>query len=582
MGGYLKMIGQKIGDCRGWIVDLPMPKSESLLLLNFSSLFSILQSFGHYVIASSNVVAQSDTVFADIEPRNAVFLAIALLVLLGTQIAQKKRPTLSNGYFAGWIERFQAGKKAKQQEQSYSKEFSFRCGNVPVCDAQMSTLVAGSPGTGKSYSVIVPAVLSVIRQEYPIVLYDFAYPELSEQIAGYAASCGYQVHVFAPGYSESEILNPVEVLLNEEDIDTAKQFIQVVSQNQTTQKHNSSENDFFARGGISIAEAAICLAKSTPYPDLVMASAILGLPRLTDRLQACSTLNPWIRKSFEQLISVADSEKTAAGLLASAQDILRDFLRPRYLASLCGASPIPFYLEGKQLLILGVDRERGSVVSPILAGIVDLLVNKNAIPTRKNPIFMVLDEAPSLYLPRLPKYLAENRKYGMGWLLGVQNQGQLNKVYSVDLAQTIFSTCGTKILFNPREYSSAKLYSDLLGEVQIDYSQYSRSRGAAKSSTSITPQHRTRPLYHPNQFLKMKRGNGIVLNSGFSNHKETFVPFKTKFKLSKQDQEAIAISRKTWPQMRQSFEDQTCLKAFTALDLSCYQSYAENLLPLIE
>ncbi len=508
-----------------------------------------------------------------------IILVILIILVLLMSLLQRRHPLLANAYWGGFWEYRTARSKAERQQQTDELEFSLNSGNLPVTDAQRSIFVSGMPGSGKSYSVIVPAILDAIGQDLPTIVYDFAYPELSTKIAAYAQFRGYDLHIFAPGYEESGILNPVDILENEEDIDTARQLVRIASENQSRQSSHGNER-FFTRGGVSLAEGALAFAKGTKYTDVMMASAILELPQLVQRIQHSSTINPWVRQSFAQLIAVADSEKTVASLIGSAQDIFKDFLRPRYLGALCGFSTIPLCLEGKKLLILGVDRPRRAVVAPIIASILDFMVAKNATPYRQKPIFIALDEAPSLYLPYLNHYIAENRKFGMSFLLGVQNHEQLSHSYSHELAQSIFSTCGTKILVNPGEYNSAKLYSDLLGDVQVNYWQRTTNRGGSKASHSFSPQHRTKKLWEPAQFLKMQEGRAVVVSPGFSNRKEGFIPLKHRFRLSELEQKAIAYSQSYWHQLRDELANNSPQRPITNEEMLLYRQEAETLLPL--
>ena len=508
-----------------------------------------------------------------------LFVALIFLLLI-LSLVNNSNPRIATAYFGGTKERVMAIRKAKKQSVRLEKNFSLWVGSLPLTDMQQSMLVSGMPGIGKSYSVIVPATLSAIRQGTSIVLYDYAYPELSQKIAGYAHSQGYDISIFAPGYKESGVINPVEILENSQDIDTAHQFVFVASENQGNNSQNSGDNSFFVRGGVSLVEGAMTLAKSTDFPDLYLASEILALPNLPQRLiHAANNLDPWVRKAFAVITALTDAEKTAAGIIASAQDIMSDFIRPRYISALCDYSSMPLYLEGKQMIILGVDRQRRTVATPILASIIDLLVNKNAVPERSTPILFVLDEAPSIYLPNLSQYLAENRKYGMSFILGTQNQAQLNKVYSQDEAQTIFSTCATKILFNPGEYNSAKLYSDLLGDVQVNFWQRTKNSGKS-SSHSLSRQYRTRKLYEPSQLMKMPEGKAIVLNPGFHNRRDIFVPMKQKFKVSTTDEEAISFSEQKWPHLRTMLEEQSWQQPMKPSDMDAYLQAANQLLPM--
>lgn len=62
-------------------------------------------------------------------------------------------------------------------------------------------------------------------------------------------------------------------------------------------------------------EGCFLLAKSAPYPDMVMAYSILGLPKLEVRLQFAKEqgrLDEFVEASFQQLLQSAESEKTVA------------------------------------------------------------------------------------------------------------------------------------------------------------------------------------------------------------------------------------------------------------------------------
>ena len=59
-----------------------------------------------------------------------------------------------------------------------------------------------------------------------------------------------------------------------------------------------------------------------------------------------------------------------------------------------------------------------------------MTVAKAIAKKRKDPLIVVLDEVPSLYLPDLFKWLNESRSEGFCGILGWQNMGQLLMVDS--------------------------------------------------------------------------------------------------------------------------------------------------------
>jgi type IV secretory pathway TraG/TraD family ATPase VirD4 len=105
-----------------------------------------------------------------------------------------------------------------------------------------------------------------------------------------------------------------------------------------------------------------------------------------------------------------------------------------------GQTTLPLDLDGKQLIVFGLDRNNRDIVAPLLAAILHMIVSRNVSRTtpRKDPLVTVLDELPTLYLPALVNWLNENREDGFCGILGYQNLAQLEQFYGKELARAIF------------------------------------------------------------------------------------------------------------------------------------------------
>ncbi|MGG6264136.1 type IV secretory system conjugative DNA transfer family protein [Leptolyngbya sp. AN03gr2] len=418
-----------------------------------------------------------------------------------------------------------------------------------LTEAQSGTAVVGGPGTGKTHSIIDPSLRSVIDQGFPLILYDFKYPIQSERIAGVAAKAGYEVRVFAPGFPESDVCNPLDFIRDIDDVEMARQIAIVLNRN-FKPGTQTVEDPFFTNSGDQLIQAVLLLAKSTPYPDIITCAKALGAPNLAARMQAAD-LPTWIETSFGQLISMADSEKTVASVISTASILFSRFMSPTILSVFCGTSTIPLTLSGKQLLILGMDQERRDVVAPLLATVLHMIVTKNANPNRKDPLVLALDELPTLYIPDLVKWINEFREYGLSCLLGFQNLAQLEKVYGRETARAIFGGCAGKVIFNPQEYESADVFSKFLGEEHLQYKGRSRSIGGkGGASTSISQQERTRKLFAPEQFLRLPQGTCILLNRGYSNKDEISLPLRCTIKIPKADTQRMEMSQAKWQKVK--------------------------------
>ncbi|MBW4434323.1 MAG: type IV secretion system DNA-binding domain-containing protein [Pelatocladus maniniholoensis HA4357-MV3] len=429
-----------------------------------------------------------------------------------------------------------------------------------VSDAQRGIAAIGAAGSGKTFSVIDPLIRSAFDQGFPVCLYDFKHPAQTKRAVAYAMKRGYTVRVFAPGFAESESCNPLDLLKDEEDAIAAAQMTQVISRNFDRGGNNSGDK-FFEEAGESLVEGILLVTKAIAtltgddqYCDLMTAQAILSLPDLAARLEAASKskLKIWTTRPLSQLISVKHSEKTAASIIGTAQRMFQRFLKKDFVGAFCGKTTLPLDLDGKQLIIFGLDRNNRDIVGPLLAAILHMIVSRNVSRTvpRFDPLVVALDELPTLYLPSLVNWLNENREDGFVGILGYQNISQLEKAYGKELARAILGGTATKFIFNPQDPESAKLFSDYLGEMEIQLYSKSRSTGKGGASHSRNEQRQKRHLWEPAQFAKMGTGKAVIINPAYTCGSEAYVPLLQTLKVPQADIEEMNWSESKWDMIR--------------------------------
>ena len=265
------------------------------------------------------------------------------------------------------------------------------------------------------------------------------------------------------------------------------------------------------------------LAKALPHPDLLTAYAILKDDQLLDRLAGVSKINPWLDLAFGQLMSTKESEKTVDSIRGTASLVFGKLSTKEILTSITGRSTLTKDLSGKKLIIFGVKQDIRLVVAPLLATVLNILVTKNVKHGRQESLFVSLDELPTLYLPHIVEWLAENRKYGQCTMIGYQSFKQLTKTYGAETAEVIFSNTATKFLFNPQSEESAKKFSSMLGETDVSYKTRSRTWG---KSRTISDHRGLRPLMRPEEFQGFGEGSCILLSPGYNKDRRYFLPAK--------------------------------------------------------
>ena len=157
-----------------------------------------------------------------------------------------------------------------------------------------------------------------------------------------------------------------------------------------------------------------------------------------------------------------------------------------------------------------------------------------------------VDEFPSLYLPAFESYLNELRSAGLIALIGYQNFSQLRKRYGPDGAKAMIAACGTQFFFNPRDFETAKEFSQYLGEKEITHYTKSRSYGKNRSR-SRNQQVQKVPLVSPDEYLKFRKGECVYVNPGHrSKNGAASVPVRCQVKISQSEIDIHEKSLAAW------------------------------------
>jgi type IV secretory pathway TraG/TraD family ATPase VirD4 len=450
-----------------------------------------------------------------------------------------------------WNQQF--GKKQK----SFKAYQVYKDSTLYMPGVQRGTAVSGASGAGKTVSAIDRMIHSALDQGFPTVIYDFKSGAQSSRHVANAIRRGYKVRIFAPGMPESDTVNMLDFIKDEADAVAAGQISRTIIKNANSGSGGSTDG-FFDKAGMALIEGILLLTKwvakitkRPDYADLMMAQALLNLPNLGNRIAfAIDRIPSWTYQPLAQIVSVKDAAETISGIVATAQAVFQQFLKRDFIGAFCGKSTLPLDIDGKTLVVFILDRNNRDVVSPLLAAVMDMIISRNVsrlIP-RLDPLCVFLDELPTIYLPRLSDWLAQNREDGFCGVLGFQNFTQLVDRYGKEMATAIFSCCATKMLFNPGELDSAEMFAKMLGEEDIAYKSKSKSSGGGSGggSTSTSDNLQKRWLMEASRWLKMPPRQAVILSPGYSRGDEAYVPIYQKFKLIPSDMEETAWAVKTW------------------------------------
>jgi len=452
-------------------------------------------------------------------------LGVLVIFMLGSQIFRKK-DKLADARWAdkGAIRhaRRKAFKQIKQKKVGQTALYLGNAKSYPIPDAQRGIAVVGVTDSGKTTSAIDQLIRSALEQGFTSFVYDVKAEQLRKH-AAYAHSLGYQIHCFAPGLAWSGCSDPMRFMRDEYDSTAARQISVTINRNMMG---GAKRDDFFGPATDSLVETVLMLAKGSAYPDFLMAWAILQLPNLASRLagaQNAHTLDLWAEVAATTTISVAEAERTVAGIVGGAVNAFRAFISRDLLPAIVGNPTMPQQMDGKHLVFFQVDEERSAVTAPLCALMfrMFLLSNLNNQFKRITPLCTFIDECTSAYFPDLDIDLNLRRSYGLVAVLGYQGRSQLRDRYGLEKAANIETGTVTKLIFKTIDSEYQQTLSTAFGDREATIQSRSYSSGNNSRSENI----QRIPLFPAYRFGQLEQGELVMVNSGVKSKGRTSLPW---------------------------------------------------------
>lgn len=146
---------------------------------------------------------------------------------------------------------------------------------------------------------------------------------------------------------------------------------------------------------------------------------------------------------------------------------------------------------------------------PVLSLFVDILSRKLLSMTDdyNRRIFFFLDEFGTLQrLSSIKNLLTLSRSKGGAVTIGIQDIGQLDKIYSPQLRQAIVNACGSSVMFAVSDPDTAEFLSRKIGEVEYSYidENYSMGPEDMRDGLTLSRKEKTKRLFLPADLINLK------------------------------------------------------------------------------
>ncbi len=367
-------------------------------------------------------------------------------------------------------------------------------GYINVINPFRGTMVIGTPGSGKSYSVVLPFIKQHLSKGFSMCVYDFKYPDLSDVVYNYFLEARKkkvlpeQARFFVINFDDirkSYRCNPLAPELMESPIDAFESSRTVLYN--LNREWIRKQGEFFSESAVSFFAAIIWFLKKYrdgEYCTLPHAIELLQLEYddlfaiLSKEKDVENIVNPFInahkRGANEQLEGQLGSLKIAISKIISKEiywicsgnDFSLDINNPKWPKVLCLANN-PLRIE-----------MYGAVLSLYITRMLKIMNRKG-----QHKASLIFDELPTIYFRGLDTLIATARSNKISILVGLQTIDQLIRDYGKEQANAILTNIGN-VFAGQSIGETAKFIQNRMGKILQERQSININRNMQSSTFS--------------------------------------------------------------------------------------------------
>ena len=367
-------------------------------------------------------------------------------------------------------------------------------GWINVVNPFRGTMVIGTPGSGKSYSVVLPFIKQHLAKAFSMCVYDFKYPDLSDVAYNHFLKAKKRGKL--PPESEFYVINfddiqksyrcnPLAPELMESPIDAFESSRTVLYN--LNREWIRKQGEFFSESAVSFFAAVIWFLKrykDGEYCTLPHAIELLQLEYddlfevLFQEKDVVNIINPFInahkRGASEQLEGQLGSLKIAISKIISREiywicsgnDFSLDINNPQHPKIVCLANN-PLRIE-----------MYGAVLSLFITRMLKVMNRKN-----QHKSSLIFDELPTIYFRGLDTLIATARSNRISTLVGIQTIDQLIRDYGKEQANAILTNIGN-VFAGQSVGETAKFIQNRMGKILQERQSININRNTQSTSFS--------------------------------------------------------------------------------------------------
>jgi len=409
----------------------------------------------------------------------------------------------------------------------YYYKGKFRKGWVNIVNPFRGTWVVGTPGSGKTFSIIEPFIRQHSAKGFSMVVYDYKFPTLAtklyyhykknQKLGKLPPGCKFNIINFVD-VEYSRRVNPIQLKYINNLAAASETAETLLESLQKGKKEGGGGSDqFFQTSAVNFLAACIyffCNWGKEPYdangnkliPEMAEekdtkrkvptgrvfdnagneVQPAYWLGRYSDMPHILSFLN----KGYQTIFDVLETDNEVAPLLAPFQTAFKNKAMEQ-LEGMIGTLRVYtsrlatkesywiFHRDGDDFdlkvsdpkspsyLLIANDPEMESIIGALNALILNRLITRVNTGQGKNiPVSIIVDELPTLYFHKIDRLIGTARSNKVSVALGFQELPQLEADYGKVGMQKIITTVGNVVSGSARSKETLEwLSNDIFGKV---------------------------------------------------------------------------------------------------------------------
>ncbi len=432
-----------------------------------------------------------------------------------------------------------------------------RQGYINIENIFRGTLLIGTPGSGKSFGVVMPFIRQLMARDFCLCIYDFKFFDLA-QLAYYHFLLGkkqgrlknHLFHVINLNNVEMSrrinVLRADYILTLADASETAEALVEALKKGDKS----SGSDQFFTQSAVNFLSACIYFfsryqnGRYSTLPHVLsflnssyehIFTALLSNPELESLLSPF--MSAYRAKAFDQLEGQVGTLKIFISRLATKETFWVFSGDDFSLKISDPASPGTLILANDP----NTQNINSACYSVVLNRLTRLINSKGNLPSA-----LILDELPTIYVHRIENLIATARSNRVAVLMGLQELPQFQQQFGKEVATTICSVVGNVLSGSVRNKETLDWLEKLFGKVKQLNESLSLDRGKSSLSFSERLEH----LIPSGKIASLKAGElvGMLAGDTVSEFNGAFSPPVVNCRVNL-DLKAISQEEKNYPQM---------------------------------